>query len=139
MTREERLASLSAFLRQIRGKRTQKEVAAGIGIDRSAYVNMENSKRGMGEGVARRLAAYYKKPLKIFSPYITDHGQRLKLIEGDGASPGEELSAIAASIDDLARAVELLVAEQGRQADEIVELRRQVEQLPRRVVGNGER
>ena len=76
------MASLSAFLRRMRGKRTQKEVAAGIGIDRSAYVNMENERRGMGEDVAKRLAAYYKKPLKTFSPYITDDAYRLKLIEG---------------------------------------------------------
>lgn len=60
-------------------------------------------------------------------------------LDGKPGAPTEDLGAIAASIEDLAQAVRLLRDEQSRQADEIAELRRQVEQLPRRAVANGER
>ena len=130
----------------MRGKRTQKEVAAGIDMDRSAYVNMENEKRGMGLDVAKRLAAYYKKPLSLFEPYITDSLYRLKLIEGDGQEGRSDLAGIAESIENLSRGIQLLVAEQerqadeqARQADEIAELRSELAPSLRRARERDER
>lgn len=133
------MASLSAFLRDMRGKRTQKQVAEGAKIERSAYVNMENEKRGMGEDVAKRLAAYYKKPLKTFEPYITDGTYRLKLIEGSGSLRLTDAGEIRDAIVDLAQAVELLATEQRRQADEILQLRRELAPSRRKARGTGER
>ena len=105
VTRDERMASLSAFLRKQRGTRTQREVAEGAGLNRTAYNSMENGRRGMGEEVAGRLAAYYGEPVEKFQPYITDDLQRLRLIDGDGE---------AVTLESLHRVLEQVVATQER-------------------------
>lgn len=48
----------------LRGKRTQKEVSAGIGIAQSTYAMYESGKRMPTDENKIKIAAYYKKSVQ---------------------------------------------------------------------------
>lgn len=44
------------WLRELRGTRTQKEIAGELGINRAYYCQLENGQRGISVSLARELA-----------------------------------------------------------------------------------
>ena len=51
---------ISTRLTRLRGKKTQKEVAEGIGVAQSTYAMYESGQRIPSDEVKIKLAAYYK-------------------------------------------------------------------------------
>ena len=59
--------SIGAILVELRGSRTQKEVAKALDISISALSSYENGSRIPRDPIKIRIAEYYKKPIqKIF-------------------------------------------------------------------------
>lgn len=61
---------IGAKLTELRGKKTQEEVANAVGISKSALSMYEKGERIPRDNIKIRLANYYKKPIhKIFFTY----------------------------------------------------------------------
>ena len=53
--------SVGKKLKELRGKRTKREVASAIGVSESSYVKYERSERNPSDVVKKRIADYYGK------------------------------------------------------------------------------
>lgn len=53
--------SAGAIMRELRGGRSQSEVAAGIGIKKSSYAMYERDERRPRDEVKRKIAKYFQK------------------------------------------------------------------------------
>ena len=56
--------SVNQKLRELRGKQTQMEVAAGIGITKSSWAMYERGERVPRDEVKKRIAAYFGKTVQ---------------------------------------------------------------------------
>lgn len=70
------MAARNRRLAELRGDRTQADVAKALHIDRSTYAHIENGTRRPSLVLAIKIARYYGVPVEeLFSPLdvITDH------------------------------------------------------------------
>lgn len=52
-------STIATKLRELRGSRTQEEVANGIGVSRSAYQMYENAERIPRDDIKKQIASYF--------------------------------------------------------------------------------
>ncbi len=55
-----------AWLRELRGDRTQQEIADEMGINRAYYCQLENGQRGISVPLARKVASKLNIPWTYF-------------------------------------------------------------------------
>ncbi len=59
------MASACEKMRELRGKRTQAEVAAGLGIKPSTYASYEQGTRVPKDAMKMKIAEYYNRSVKF--------------------------------------------------------------------------